>query len=144
MNKTRLALAVLLLAASLPLRAQNAPPTLPPAAGAPVAKPQAACPCDDYKFKPLNDKARAVAEYWVARRKYKSTSGVAGVVGLFAILAHHGGALQEAQNALTNAQSELAAARAKAESLGGIKTTGGDDKTVEIKLKKGVDYTLTP
>ena len=36
MNKTRLALAVLLLAASLPLRAQNAPPALPPATFEPL------------------------------------------------------------------------------------------------------------
>jgi len=138
MNITRLVLAFLLTTASLPLRAQV---SASPEAASPA---KATCPCDDYRFKPLNDKARAVAEYWTARRKYKTTGGVASIFGLFGILARHQGAVQEASNALGEAQGELAVAREKAERLGGIKTTNGDDKTVEVKLIKGVDYTITP
>jgi len=135
MKKTSLALAVLMLASSLPLRAQ--------VTAAPEVVKAPSCPCDSSNFKPLNDKARAVAEYWDARRRYKSTSAVAGAVALFAIIAGNGGAMNEAQAALSEAEHTLHVARAKAVALDGIKVTDGDDKTVEVKLKEGVDYTLT-
>lgn len=135
-----LALAVLMSASALPLHAQvvAAPPGTP---SAPV-KPEPSCPCDHGNFKPLNDKARAVADYWTARRNYKVAGTIAGTAALFALLARDGGLLNEAQNSLSKASRELDAARSKALSLDGIKVTDGDDKTVELKLKKGVDYTF--
>ena len=126
-----------MLASSLPAFAQVA--AAPPAA---PEKPAVTCPCDQSNFKPLNDKARAVAAYWDARRKYKLSSSIAGTVAIFAILARSGGAMNEAQNSLSNARAELDAARSLAVKLDGIKVTDFDDKTVELKLKKGVDYTL--
>jgi hypothetical protein len=142
MKKISLALAVLMLASSLPLRAQ----VVAGSRAATVAEPvkEATCPCDQSNFKPLTDKARAVAEYWDARRRYKSASTVAGAVALFAIIARDGNAMNEAQNTLSAASTELHTARDKAVALDGIKVTDGDDKTVELKLQKGVDYTLTP
>jgi hypothetical protein len=140
MKITALSLAFLLSASSFPLHAQvvASPPGTP---SAPV-KPEPSCPCDHGNFKPLNDKARAVAEYWTARRNYNVAGTIGATAALFALLARDGGLLNEAQNSLAKAGRELDAARAKALSLDGIKVTDGDDKTVEIKLKKGVDYTF--
>jgi hypothetical protein len=142
MKYTRLALAGLMLASALPLHAQVQRAQAGPAT--PVEKPEPKCVCDQASFKPLTEKARAVAAYWEARREYKSASTVAGIAALYAILAHDGGTMNEAQNTLSNAEQKLYPLRMKAEQLGGIKLTGGDDKTVEIKLEKGVDYTLAP
>jgi hypothetical protein len=145
--KTIALLAAAFVAASAsPLRAQvRAVPAAPPAVpAAPAQPPKVTCPCDDLNFKPLNDKARAVAEYWAARRKHKSASTVSGLFGLFGMIARDPRVLQEAQNALNEADREITAARMKAESLGGIKVPGGDDKVVQILIKKDVDYTLTP
>ncbi len=140
MKITALSLAFLLSASALPLHAQVvAAPTGTPSA---PAKPEPSCPCESANFKPLNDKARAVAEYWAARRSYNIAGNIAGTAALFALLTHDGGLMNEAQNSLSKAGRELDAARSKALSLDGIKMTDGDDKTVELKLKKGVDYTL--
>jgi hypothetical protein len=140
MKITALALVILLAASTIPLQAQVVAPAPSPSA-APV-KPEPTCPCDNANFKPLNEKARAVAEYWDARRQYKIASSISVTAALFALMARDGGLMNEAQNSLSNADSKLHAARSKAVSLEGIKLTDGDDKTVEIKLKKGVDYTL--
>ncbi|MCR4294498.1 MAG: hypothetical protein NUW21_03115, partial [Elusimicrobia bacterium] len=139
MKTTALLLAGLMLASAVPLRAQV---VAGPAAGtaAPVKKPS--CPCDNSGFKPLTDKARAVEAYWDARRKYNVASTIAGTVALFALISQNRQALYEAQESLNAASSELAVARAKALSLKGIKVVDGDDKTVELLLEKGVDYTL--
>lgn len=130
------ALAAFLLFSALPSRAQ--------VEANPESKPEPKCVCSAYNFKPLTEKAKAVAEYWDARREYKSASTVAGLAALFGVLARDGNALNAAQNTLDNAANKLSPLRMKAEQLGGIKLTNGDDKTVEIKLEKGVDYVLTP
>ena len=106
------------------------------------AVPKATCPCDNPNFKPLTEKARAVQAYWEARRDYNVASTIAGTAALFALFTRSGGLMNEAQNTLSNAENKLFTARTKAESLKGIKLTDGDDKTVQIKLEKGVDYTL--
>lgn len=139
MKTIALAVAFLTVASALPLRAQvNAAPQ-----PAPVEKVKPTCPCDSSNFKPLTDKARAVEAYWDARRSYRSARTIAGTAGLFAILSRNGGLMNEAQNTLSDASSKLHSARAKAESLGALKVTGDDiDGTIEIKLQKGVDYTL--
>ncbi len=141
MKMIRLALTGLLLASPLPLLAQSAPA---PADGAAVArKPKPSCPCDRYDFKPLNDKASAVAEFWAARRKYRTAKNVIGAFGLFAMMGRDLRTLQEAQNALNEANGDYHAARMKAESLGGVKVTlDGDEETIEILLVAGVDYEL--
>jgi hypothetical protein len=139
MKTIALAAAFMTLASALPLRAQVVAPPQP----APVAKPKPTCPCDSSNFKPLTDKARAVEAYWDARRSYRSARTIAGTAGLFAILSRNAGLMNEAQNTLSDAESKLFAARAKAEQLGALKVTGDDvDGTIEIKLVKGVDYTL--
>lgn len=142
MKYTRLALAGLLLASALPLRAQVV--RAQAGSSTPVEKPEPRCVCDQSSFKPLTEKAKAVAEYWEARRYYKSASTVAGIAVLFAALdpRSSGEALNAAQNTLNDAANKLYPLRMKAEQLGGIKLINGDDKTVEIKLEKGVDYTL--
>lgn len=110
----------------------------------PAEKPRETCPCSSDRFVAKTEKAKAVAAYWDARLKVKS----AGVVGTFALL---GAALtgrptqtlNDAEMSLGRAQSEMYAARAEAERLGGLKVTGsGDGETVTITLDKGVDYTL--
>jgi len=51
--------------------------------------------------------------------------------------------MQESTETYDRARSEMYAAKSKAESLGALKVTGDDiDGEIEIKLKKGVDYTL--
>ncbi len=142
MKYTRLALAALLLSSALPLSAQVQ--AVPSGPEKPVEKPEPKCVCDAYNFKPLTEKAKAVAAYWDARREYKSASTVAGIAALFGVLARDGNALNAAQDTLNKAENKLYPLRMRAEQLGGIKVTNGDDKTVEVKLEKGVDYTLTP
>ncbi|MBI2387434.1 MAG: hypothetical protein HYV14_15705 [Elusimicrobia bacterium] len=139
MKITALAVALLTAASALPLRAQvNAAPQ-----PAPVEKPKPSCPCDSSNFKPLTDKARAVEAYWDARRSYRSARTIAGTAALFAMFSRNGGLMNEAQNTLSDASSRLFSARAKAEQLGALKVTGDDlDGAIEIKLRKGVDYTL--
>lgn len=135
---TAFALSALILVSTASAQVSRAPAG--PVSPIKAAKPT--CVCDDYKFKALTDKARAVEAYWSARRKYKSTTGVASMFALFGIIAGDQRALNEAQNATSEAATELGFARSKAESLGGIVVKNGDDNTVEIKLQKGVDYTL--
>ena len=134
----KIALAAVLMASSFPLQAQVVAPQ------APKQAPEATCDCDHYNFKPLTEKAVAVEAYWKARRKYKIAGTLATTMAIFGLMARDGRAVNEAQNGLSNAASELNAARAKAVSLQGIKIDGEDDKTVEILMKKGVDYTIRP
>ena len=142
MKTIALALVVATVFAGVPLHAQVA--RVAPAEAPTLEKRAPTCPCDKDNFKPLNDKARAVAEYWAARRKYNVTSTIAGTAALFGLLAHDVGVLNDAENTLAKASAELSSARTKAINLDGIKVTDGDDKSVEIKLKIGVDYALTP
>jgi len=139
MKTIALALAFLTVASALPLRAQVVAVPQP----APVEKVKPTCPCDSSNFKPLTEKARAVEAYWDARRSYRSARTIAGTAALFAYFSRNGGLMNEAQNTLSDASSKLHSARTKAEQLGALKVTGDDiDGTIEIKLQKGVDYTL--
>lgn len=139
MKTIALAVALLTVASALPLRAQVVAAPQP----APVEKVKPTCPCDSSSFKPLTDKARAVEAYWDARRSYRSARTIAGTAALFAMFSRNGGLMNEAQNTLSDASSKLHVARTKAEILGALKVTGDDiDGTIEIKLQKGVDYTL--
>lgn len=142
MKTIALAVAFLAAASALPLRAQVvASPT--PGTAKPAEPVKATCPCDSSNFKPLTDKPRAVEAYWDARRSYRSARTVATTAALFAYFSRNGGLMNEAQNTLSDASSKLHAARTKAEQLGALKVTGDDiDGTIEIKLQKGVDYTL--
>lgn len=117
----------------------------PVAARAQVAKVRATCVCDRGDFKPLTEKARAVEEYWHARRKVKVSEVVSGTGLLFGLLARSPEIVGDASRAHEEALSEMRSARAKAERLGALKVTGDElDGTVEIKLERGVDYSLTP
>lgn len=137
-------LAVALLCASAPLRAQVAAPAPPSAESAP-AKPKPSCPCDSGGFKPLTEKAAAVQEYWKARRKVKISVVVSGTGLMLSLLARDGQALQESVAAHDRALEEMRRARRKAEELGALKVTGDDlDGEIEFRLEKGVDYTLAP
>lgn len=129
--KILLLLAALLLAQAVKAQVAAAP-----------EKPKASCPCDNSSFKPLTDKARAVEAYWDARREYKVAKTIAETAALIAIFSRNGGLMNEAQNSMSTAESKLYAARMKAAGLKGIVVKGDDDATVEIKLQKGVDYTL--
>lgn len=110
----------------------------------PAEKPKETCPCSDYRFVPVTEKAKAVVEYWDARRAVKS----AGVIGTFALFGamltgRPTQSLNDAANALGEAKSKMSDARAKAEKLGGLKVEGtGEDAFATVTLKKGVDYTL--
>lgn len=139
MKLIRLALSGLLLASTIPLHAQ-----VVASPSAPAVKPEVSCPCDSSQFKPLNDKARSVAEYWSARRKYSVARTISTTAVLFALLSNDGGLINEAENSLSKSFAELHAARTKAVRLAGIKVINNDDSAVEILLEKGVDYTLTP
>lgn len=127
------AVAALLLACALPLHAQTRRDA-----------PEPVCACASPNFKPLNDKARAVADYWAARRKYKIASNIAAAMALFSVATQDGGAMNNAQNTMSNAMAELAVALSKAMSLGGVKATGADVMAVEIILEKDADYTIAP
>lgn len=142
MKITSLVLAGLMLASAFPVRAQvAAEPSAKPA----PAKPAPSCPCDHYNFKPLTEKARAVEAYWDARRKTKIATVVGGTGLLLSLLFRSQQGLQESTEAYDKARSEMWAAKAKAESLGALKVTGDDmDGTIEFKIVKGVDYTITP
>ena len=142
MKITSLALATLMLVSAFPLRAQvSAEPSAKPA----PAKTEATCPCDHYNFKPLTDKARAVEAYWDARRKTKIAAVIGGTGALLSLLFMSEQGLRDSTEGYDRARSEMWAAKAKAESLDALKVTGDDlDGDIEIKLKKGIDYTLTP
>lgn len=107
-------------------------------------KAEETCPCSDYRFVAKTDKAKAVVEYWDARRSVKT----AGVVGTFALMAaalsgRPTQTLNEAEQALGEANGKMFDARAKAAKLGGLKVEGsGPDAKTTITLQKGVDYTL--
>jgi hypothetical protein len=109
-----------------------------------AAKPRETCPCSDYRFVPVTEKAKAVVAYWDARRGVKS----AGLVGTFALFGamlsgRPTNSLNDAADALGQAKAKMAAARERAEKLGGLKVTGtGDDAVATITLLLGTDYTL--
>lgn len=133
-----------LLSATVPARAQVvvAPSSEPVQA---PAKPKPSCPCESGQFKPLTDKARAVDEYWKARRKVKISAVISGTGMLLSLIARDGQSLQESVAAHDRARQELFEARRKAEALDALKVTGDDiDGDIEFRLEKGVDYTLAP
>lgn len=136
MHPLRVVLAASLLAAALPLRAQNAAPK--PAA---PAQPALHCPCDAYGFEPLNDKARAAAEFWDARRDYRVASAVASGFFLLALAVRDLKTLNESDQAYHQAQVAFSVAVDKALRVGAIKRTGPDARhDVEFLIKPGVDY----
>jgi hypothetical protein len=136
--KKSLLLALALIAAFSPsaVVAQTAQPA--------AEKPKETCPCSNPSFVPKTEKAKAVLEYWEARGKTR----VAGVIGTFALLGallsqRPTQTLNEAGNALGQAQYDMEQARGKAQKLGGLKVEGaGEDARVTVTLEKGVDYTL--
>ncbi len=130
--KTIALLAVVLAAFALPAQAQE-------------AKPKATCVCTAPNFKPLTEKAKAVEAYWDARRKVKTATFIGGIGAIFGVITQDPRVLQKSTEGYEQIQSEMYAAKAKAEQLGGLKVTGDDiGGTIEIKLVKGVDYTLQP
>ena len=142
MNILKLALA-LVVALQAPLYAQAV--YAGPAAADEAEKPEPSCPCERYNYKALTPKGTALLEYWDARRKAKTARGVSSIFLLFAVMAHSGGAANQAQDSYGKAMGELYAARAKAEAAGAVKVTGEDLKgdSIEFLVKKGVDYDLT-
>jgi hypothetical protein len=140
MKITFLVLSVVMAASAFPLRAQVAA-VAPPA----DEKPKASCPCDNPNFKPLTEKARAVEAYWTARRETKVATVISGTGAIFSLLFRSENGLRQSTEAYDQSRSKMFAAKAKAESLGALKVTGDDmDGTIEFKLQKGVDYTITP
>ncbi|MEK7858700.1 MAG: hypothetical protein AAB320_06115 [Elusimicrobiota bacterium] len=103
------------------------------------------CPCDSRRFVGKSAKAKAAVEYNEARRYYRSAKGLGGIFGLFGILAHDVKAISDAQHAIDEAAGRLSAARARAESLGAIKSTPGAeaDAPVAYLLVLHVDYEMT-
>jgi hypothetical protein len=103
------------------------------------------CPCSDYHFTPITEKAKAVAAFWDARRKYHFASGLGTMAVLFTAMTHQPTqALVDAQNSFAQAQNELLQTRARASALGGLKVQGdgGADSPVVVTLKKGADYEM--
>ncbi len=137
---TAFALAALMLVSTT--QAQVAGKSSPGSAD-PVEKPKPTCVCDNPNFKPLTEKAVAVKAYWEARRKTKIATVVGGAGVLLSLLFQSQQGIQESTETYDRARSEMWSAKAKAESLGALKVTGDDmDGDIEIKLQKGVDYTL--
>lgn len=137
MKTTALFLAALMLVPSAQAQVAASPQAKP------AEKPKASCPCDHPDFKPLTGKARAVEAYWDARRKVKVAAVISGTGAIFSLLFQSPGGLRESTESYDQARSEMWRAKAEAESLGALKVTGDDlDGTIEIKLEKGVDYTL--
>jgi hypothetical protein len=136
-------LALLVLLAAAPARAL----VVAAAEGAPAPEapsaPKPTCPCDDYRFKPLTEKGRAAAEWWDARRRFKISTGVSGVAILFGLAVGHPGSMREASDSYERARSEAWAAKAKAEALGAIRSTGDGPDEALVTLVKGVDYDLS-
>lgn len=137
-NTLLAALAVALALSPLQAFAQQTVPAAPP------AKPEQTCPCSDYAFVPKTEKAKAVAAWWDARRKVRSAS-IVGTFALFGALLSHGqsNGINDASELVGQAESEMMAARDKAESLHGLESDSRDpDAIVRVTLLKGVDYTL--
>lgn len=103
------------------------------------------CPCSSPRFAAKTEKARAVAEYWSARRSYETVNTVNGLALIFGVMAQSPKMIQDVQNANTglNAREEYLRARARAEDLGGLRVVsrGGKD-LVYVQLEPGVDYEL--
>ncbi|MDE2143069.1 MAG: hypothetical protein KGJ84_11730 [Elusimicrobia bacterium] len=138
-NDIFLALAFLTMVSPAAVRAQQT------AAPAPApAKFKETCPCTDYRFVPKTEKAKAVVAYWDARGKVNTASFIGTFAYLGAALSGHPTqSLNDAAQALGQAQTEKLQARDQAERLGGLKVEGaGEDAKVTITLKEGVDYTL--
>jgi hypothetical protein len=110
----------------------------------PPAKVKETCPCTNYRFVAKTEKAKAVAAYWDTRGKVHTASFIGTFAYLGAALSGRPTqTLNEAADALGQAEGEMSAARDKAARLGGLKVNGtGDDATVTVTLKEGVDYTL--
>ena len=125
-----------------PLYAEPVP--APNAPEAPAEKPKQTCVCDQYGFKPLTAKAVAVNEYWAARRKAKAAGVIGGLGVLFSVIARSEQGLRESTQAYDDARHEMWAAKNKAVSLGALVVRGDDldGGDIEIKLTKGVDYTI--
>lgn len=137
--KTIALLTVVLAGISLPARAQVS--TVP----AQTEKPKATCVCDATSFKPLTEKAKAVEAYWDARRKVKTATFIGGLGAIFGVIAQDPRIIAKSTEGYDQIRSEMYSAKAKAEGLGALKVTGDDiDGTIEIKLVKGVDYTVQP
>lgn len=139
MRTARLLLAALLTLSALPLGAQ--------VVAAPDAKPapkKAECPCSTYGYKPLTEKAKAVDEYWKARRKAKVSAVVSGFGLLFGLAGQSPELANGAVNSYGQVRAELDAARAKAVQLKALRVTGDDleDGAVEFLIEKGVDYEI--
>ena len=149
MKALRLALAALTLVVGSPSAravnqvASSAPPPVAagPAASPPVVQPR--CPCDEYGFKPLDDKARAVADYWSVRRTYHFTTGL---TALLTLLGYGGGDARgayQAKQSYEETQQKYLAARERAVAFDGIRFGADDFKDpVEFRLKLGVDYVI--
>lgn len=98
------------------------------------------CPCSDGRFQALSPKAKAVAKFWDARRKYRLTANVGGLFLIFS-----GGqiltpTMREAVEAARQAENDMLRARDEAVKLGGLKVSGTDnDAPVTVTLVKGKD-----
>lgn len=139
--KTIALLAAVLAASALPVRAQVVAVPQQEA----LKKPKATCVCDASTFKPLTEKAKAVEAYWDARGKVKTATFIGGIGAIFGVIAQDPRIIAKSTEGYEQIRSEMYSAKAKAESLGALKVTGDDlDGTIEIKLVKGVDYTVQP
>jgi hypothetical protein len=114
-------------------------------AAAQVAAAPDVCPCSDYRFTPKTEKAKAVAAFWDARRKYKLSATVASMALFITVAARQPNrALSDSEQAMGQAEDDLLQSRGRAVALHGL-TVGGDggpDSPVVVTLVKGVDYAL--
>lgn len=143
MGMTAARLALLALLAVAPARALVVAASEDATAQEAPSAPKPTCPCDDHRFKPLTEKGRAAAEWWDARRRFKISTGVSGVAILFGLAVGHPGALGEATDSYERARSAAWAAKARAESLGAIRSTGDGPDEAVVTLIRGVDYDLS-
>jgi hypothetical protein len=122
-------------------------PTAARAQSAPAHKAsEPSCPCAENGFTPKTEKARAVQQYWQARRAYKIAGDLNGTIAIFALMAQDGRTVAAAQQSYDEAGEKMLTARQRAEELGGltVKRGGGtvDTDVVTIKLIPGVDYEM--
>ena len=139
MKTARLLLAALLTLSALPLRAQ-----VVAAPGAKPAPKKVECPCSAYGYKPLTDKARAVDEYWKARRKAKISAVVSGFGLLFGMAGRSPELAGGSLDSYNRVRADLDEARARAVELKALRVTGDDleDGSIEFLIEKGVDYEI--
>lgn len=132
---TALAIALGVLLGPLAVSAQQPQP-------AKDEKPSVTCPCEAWDFKPLTEKGRLVVEYWRARRHYKGTLGLGGILVL--LFPQSLELRRDAEASHAKVYGELSAARAKAEAAGALKVGDDLDGPIEFKIVEGVDYSLPP